>query len=259
MAQQPHLPGLPQAVEVPSVPTKSQVNRAGRTLRHFLRGQQVSQESVDQAMALVRNYRAAHQYPLIKANMGLRSVVQTEHCPVEVSQRLKRMNTILDKLRREPTMALGNMQDIGGCRAVIPSIGQLRRVEHRLKKNRPPVGYDDYIDKPRASGYRGVHIVVDYADKFGERRAIEVQLRTPLMHQWAITVERLSGRLQTDLKSGVGPAQVIEWLGAISEAMAMDERGQTVPDALMERVGNLRMAALPYLEGSQWSNQSSIS
>ncbi len=95
--------------------------------------------------------------------MGLRSVVQTEQCRVEVSQRLKRITTILDKLSREPTMALGNMQDIGGCRAVLNSIDEVRRVEHRLKKkNRPPLGYDDYITKPRASGYRGVHVIVGY-------------------------------------------------------------------------------------------------
>jgi len=48
--------------------------------------------------------------------MGLRSVVGTEGCTVEVTQRLKRVPTIVDKLRREPTMQLASMQDIGGCR-----------------------------------------------------------------------------------------------------------------------------------------------
>jgi len=210
-----------------------------------------TQEKVDEAMAVVREYRAAHQYPLIKANNGLRSVLQTEACGVEVSQRLKRMNTILDKLHREPTMALGNMQDIGGCRAVIASIDELRRVERRLKKNRPPVGYADYIAHPRASGYRGIHVVVVYQDEGGEGRAIEVQLRTPTMHQWAIVVERLSGRLQQDLKSGVGPEPLLAWLAVISNAMAMEERGEAVPEALLEQIGNLREAALPYLEGPQ--------
>jgi GTP pyrophosphokinase len=146
-------------------------------------------------------------------------------------------------------MALGNMQDIGGCRAVLPSLGELRRVEHRLKKNRPPIGYADYITNPRASGYRGVHVIVTYADEHGELRAIEIQLRTPTMHQWAIVVERLSGRLQQDLKSGVGPPPLLTWLAAISQAMAMDERGETVPEALLVQIGIFREAALPYLGG----------
>ncbi len=45
--------------------------------------------------------------------MGLRSMVRTERCQIEVSQRLKRVPTIIDKLLREPTMQLANMQDIG--------------------------------------------------------------------------------------------------------------------------------------------------
>ena len=164
------------------------------------------------------------------------------------SQRLKRLPTILDKLLREPTMQLANMQDIGGCRAVFETIPQLRRVEQRLRRNRPPLRYSDYIAEPRASGYRGVHVVVGYDDAEYQRRAIEVQLRTTVMHEWAITVERLSGRLRDDLKSGRGPGQLLSWLAAISEAMAIEEEGGVVSAALLTRIGDLRAKAVPYLE-----------
>jgi ppGpp synthetase/RelA/SpoT-type nucleotidyltranferase len=202
---------------------------------------------VEAALAVVYQYRAAHQYPLIKANMGLRSAVRTEGCQVEVSQRLKRFPTILDKLRREPTMQLSRMQDVGGCRAVLGSVDEVRRVERRLTRNRPPLRYSDYITTPRASGYRGVHVVVGYADRDGAERAIEVQLRTRTMHEWAITVERLSGRLDVDLKSGRGPDEVLALLGAISNAMAIEEAGEPVPAGLVNRIDDLRQAAVPYL------------
>jgi GTP pyrophosphokinase len=230
-------------------PSKSQINRAGQILRRRLRGHAITDADVDRALAIVQEYRACHQYRLLKANMGLRSMVQTEGCRVEVSQRLKRITTIVDKLRREPTMALGNMQDIGGCRAVLDSIPEVRRVEHRLKKNRSPLRVFDYIARPRASGYRAVHVIVAYPDRNGEEWSIEVQLRTRTMHEWAIVVERLSGRLQADLKSGNGPPPVLAWLEVISEAMALDERGEPVPDALLERIRILRAAALPYIGG----------
>ncbi len=174
-------------------------------------------------------------------------MVRTEGCPIEVSQRMKRMTTILDKLGREPTMQLANMQDVGGCRAVLGSIDELRRVEHRLKRNRPPRRYSDYISKPRASGYRAVHVVVGYDDQGYEPRAIEVQLRTKVMHEWAISVERLSGRRRDDLKSGRGPEELLKWLAAISEAMAVEERGEVVSAALLARVTELRAKAVPYL------------
>lgn len=229
--------------------TKSQVNRAGQLLRRHLRGELVGEDSLAQALDVVLAYRAAHQYPLTKATMGLRSVVRTEGFPIEVSQRLKRLTTIFDKLHREPTMALANMQDIGGCRAVLNSIAEIRRVEQRLKRNRPALAVSDYITHPRPSGYRGVHVVVAYADREAEHRTIEVQLRTQTMHQWAIVVERLSGRLRADLKSGGGPAEVLALLAAISKAMALEERRETVPKDLLDEMNELQRAAVPYLGG----------
>jgi putative GTP pyrophosphokinase len=237
-------------VQAPAITlTKSQVNKAGQVLRRRLRSELVAEDALAQALDVLLAYRAAHQYPLTKATMGLRSVVRTEGFPIEVSQRLKRLTTIFDKLQREPTMALANMQDIGGCRAVLNSIAEIRRVEQRLKRNRPPLAVSDYITHPRPSGYRGVHVVVAYADRESEHRTIEVQLRTQTMHQWAIVVERLSGRLRADLNSGQGPAEVLALLAAISEAMAMEERGEAVPRALVIRMNELRQAAVPYLGG----------
>lgn len=98
----------------PDPPSISQVNKAGRTLRAYQRGELVTDARYRAALSVLRAFRAAHSYPLTKANMGLRSMVLTEGCRVEVSQRLKRVPTILDKLMREPTMQLANMQDIGG-------------------------------------------------------------------------------------------------------------------------------------------------
>lgn len=177
--------------------SNNQVDKAGRNLRKYVRGEAVDPAAAEAALETLLRFRAVHQNPLGKATMGLRSVVKTERCRrVEVSQRLKRVPTILDKLvGRESTLSLPRMQDIGGCRAVLDSMDELRRVEARLKKNRPPAGYSDYIVSPRSSGYRGVHLIVRYDDPEGVERNIEVQLRTQVMHSWAITVERFDLRL----------------------------------------------------------------
>jgi ppGpp synthetase/RelA/SpoT-type nucleotidyltranferase len=220
------------------------VNKAGKILRRWARGDLVGEDDHRAAMEVLLEHRAAHRLPLIKANMGLRSMVRSEQCDVEVSQRLKRVPTILDKLLREPTMQLANMQDLGGCRAVLNSIGEVRRVQRRLVRNRPPLRVSDYIAEPRASGYRGVHVVVEY-----DGRAVEVQLRTQVMHEWAITVERVGGRLGEDLKSGDGPRPVLDLLEGISEVMAVEEEGGVVgPDAL-DWLSSLRQSALPFLGG----------
>lgn len=223
--------------------TMSAVKRAGRDLRHARQGMHVDPERLRAAYQTLLAFRAAHALPLTKANNGLRSMVRTEGCEVEVSQRLKRVPTIMDKLVREPTLPLSSMQDIGGCRAVLNSIDEVRRVEVRLRKNRPPIGYSDYISTPRSSGYRGVHVIVTYDD-----RAIEVQLRTQVMHAWAITVERLGWVVQSNLK-GDGSHPVQDLMAAISEAMAIEEHGGQVPQSLLTEMTTLRQRASPYLEG----------
>lgn len=219
-------------------------------MRRWMRQEvQLDDPRLAAAFQLILDYRAAHQYPLTKATTGLRSMVKSEGCTVEVSQRLKRINTIMDKLRREPTMGLATMQDIGGCRAVLNSLDEVRAVEHRLKKNRPPVDYYDYVSTPRASGYRGIHVVVGYPDAAGTERVIEVQLRTKTMHEWAIAVERIAGRIQDDLKSGRGPQPLLDLLAAVSRAMAIEESGAKVPSELIAEMGKLRTLAVPYMGG----------
>ena len=88
----------------------SQVNKAGKTLRRFLRDRLGEVDDVNRALGTLVAFRAAHQRPLTTANMGLRSMVKTVHCvEPEISQRLKRVPTIIDKLVREPTLALATM------------------------------------------------------------------------------------------------------------------------------------------------------
>ena len=122
-----------------SAPSKSQVNKAGKILRRWARGELTDESAQRNALQVLLAFRAAHEVPLTKANMGLRSVIHTEKCQIEVTQRLKRVPTIIDKLTREPTMQMANMQDIGGCRAVLDTIDEVQRVRRRLSKNRPPL------------------------------------------------------------------------------------------------------------------------
>ena len=229
--------------------SKAQVRKAGQTLRRFMRsGQTLSAEEAvkfEKAIVVVQQFRAAHQHPLVTANNGLRSMVRTAGCEVEVSQRLKRLNTILDKLVREPNLPLSSMQDIGGVRAVLNSIDEVRRVEARLKHNRPVLGYRDYISDPRRSGYRGVHVIVGY-----DGRQIEVQLRTRVMHDWAIAVERLSSRVGENLK-GDGDHAVQAFLAAASEVMALEEHGRIVDSSTIAEMNRLRAIAEPYLRGGR--------
>jgi putative GTP pyrophosphokinase len=73
----------------------------------------------------------------------------------EVGQRLKRMATILDKLEREPTMALSRMHDIAGCRAVVRKQATVDMLIDRLRAESPwellPKTWD-YVAEPKPDG-----------------------------------------------------------------------------------------------------------
>jgi putative GTP pyrophosphokinase len=116
--------------------SKRRVDRAADVWRRGVTGEKFDVDEMLEALQIVEHFRACHQYPLTKATAGLRSTVGTVGAPVQVSQRLKRYPTILDKLVREPTMQLSRMQDIGGCRAVVPDIATMRLVQRRLERRR---------------------------------------------------------------------------------------------------------------------------
>lgn len=226
-----------------SLPSKTQINKAGRLLRRERQGRHTpSQAEHDKALAVLRQFRTAHSTPLVKANNGLRSMIVTAGVSGRPTQRLKRIETIIDKLVRIPTMALANMQDIGGCRVVCPDLSELDRLAQRVRQIRPPCFEKDYILNPKPSGYRGLHLVITY-----DERLIEIQLRTEMMHLWARAQEKLGDRLGVDLKSGCGPEPVLDLMKLVSIALAIEENGSSVDQALAGEIERARQAALPYI------------
>lgn len=223
------------------MPSKSQIKKAGSTIRKYYRDE-VDIDAAMDAVSIIEAWRAAHYIPLVSANNGLRSRAKTAHVEAEVTQRLKRRHTILDKVHREPTLDLSRMQDIGGCRAVVDTIDDLRRLESRVRSGRiPVVGDADYIAKPRRSGYRGVHVIVEYQD-----RQIEIQLRTRVMHAWALAAENYSQLLDLNLKRD-GDHPVQKFLQTASQMMALTETKQEIPDELRALHETRRLDALPLL------------
>lgn len=196
--------------------TTAQVNKAGRTIRRFFRDRDIEEAEYVAALEILLTFRVAHRLPLVSATMGLRSCLNSEGLPARdrVSQRLKRVPTIIDKLtQRETTLQLANMQDIGGCRAIVDTIPSIRRIQRRIERNHlkrtaTRARVSDYIEQPRDTGYRGVHVIVVYRG-----RRLEVQLRTRVMHEWAIAVERLGGNIDEDLKGGKGPPELLRAAG----------------------------------------------
>jgi hypothetical protein len=133
------------------------------------------------------------------------------------------------------------MQDIGGCRAIVKTVSNVfglvslfekSSIKHKLDH------IDDYIRKPRSSGYRGVHMIYRY---YSDRKhtynglKIEMQLRTALQHAWATAVETVGTFTRQALKSSQGEKEWLRFFALMGSAIAVRERSALVPGTPAER------------------------
>jgi len=108
------------------------------------------EEELTEAVTIVVDYRSGFQDPLKKVTIGLRQFVGRESSEVTVGQRLKRNPQILNKLGRFGSMRLTQMEDIAGCRAILPGgAPEVAGVLKRIRRNWDVIRTDDYCPTPR--------------------------------------------------------------------------------------------------------------
>src|SRR5258708_18822347 len=95
--------------------SKTRIDRAGETLFAGT----VPEDELNTALEIVNNWRSCHAFPLNTMQIGLRRLARQVDPHPLVAQRIKRLSSIELKLRRFPTMTLSQMQDLGGCRAIV--------------------------------------------------------------------------------------------------------------------------------------------
>jgi len=209
------------------------------------------EQQLDQAWVALTWWRRLHARPLSAVAANLRYHVDRGDARVgeriEVTQRLKRLDTLIGKLARER----GNvtqMQDIGGVRAVVPSLRHVYVVRRRLLKSWMIIKERDYIAEPKGSGYRAMHLIV--------RRhgyPIEVQLRTIGQDIWANVVEESGRQEGVELKFGAGDERFHRVFQSMSELIAAFDRADLSPDDL--RAALSRLPSLAIQRGTQGSSK----
>lgn len=222
--------------------SKTQVNRAGGVLVEHLRAsaarerRRVGQAEAEliEAIDIIDWWREAHAKPLSRVATNLRSYAAAEGGPV-ITQRLKRLPTMVGKMLRTPGMKLARMEDIGGVRAVLPSQDAAYRVAGRLRRNWTITRFRDYVAEPKSDGYRALHLI-----NRNHGRLIEIQLRTPLQDAWANSVEIDARRVAPGLKFGAGPQELRDFYLALGGFLAIADQNLPVDSALYKRVLELR-------------------
>ncbi len=217
--------------KVPNV-SKKLLDRHGETL-----AKSENWTSETEALSCVNQWREAHAYTIntFRANLAkkLRAKYETETLLV---QRLKRMPTIINKLRRTENsyMKITQMQDIAGLRVIFSRIDDVYRLADDLKNKsnfkHNLIDEKDHINKPRSTdGYRSLHLVYKYQSKnhsgsHYDGLRIELQIRTKLQHSWATAVETVDMILNDSLKFRQGDARWQYFFTLVSNAFSFKER-----------------------------------
>ena len=215
--------------------SRSQIISAGKIIRQ----ENSSEKEIKRATDIIDNWRAAHAFPLHVIYIHLRRMCFSNANAI-VAERLKRLDSIIGKLKREQSMSLWAMQDLGGCRVIVPNIQDVYDYFEKYDKSQKRHIFKkkyDYIENPKASGYRSLHAVYEYrSDKnetYNKNMLIEIQSRTHLQHLWATAVETMGLFTKENIKSGFGSEDVKRFFVLVSALFARKE-GQPLPPNVID-------------------------
>lgn len=216
--------------------SKKQINKAGRALAKANLSS-FDLNEIETALSLINKWRACHAYPINTFKSTLRQKSSEINRGSIVAQRLKRMPTIIDKLKRYPSMQVTTMQDIAGLRSVLGTVKEVYALANKYKRNKNLphqfIKEKDYIKEPRSEdGYRSLHLIYKYVNKKQAEYNglyVEIQIRTKLQHIWATAVETMGTFLGQALKSRQGDKDWLDFFSVVSSAFTFMEKSNIVP------------------------------
>jgi len=206
--------------------SKTAIDRASKTL--------INDPQDEGALEVLEYWRALHTQ-VWEVGPEPKDRYLTGSKIVTISSRLKRTVSIIEKLKRYPSMKLSRMQDIAGLRFVIDFVqcpysasDEFQSLVEDSRKHFSQ-GFtnktvDNYVEAPKPSGYRAIHLV--YQNDCG--LFLEIQFRTKLQHLWAMAVETVGMFYGQALKASQGDQDWLDFFRLTSAAMSHIEQSPVV-------------------------------
>ena len=202
--------------------TKGEIDRLGTKI-----GASSVVESAD--LEQLQEYRQTFQEPLSKVFSFVLAAARKIDRQSIVTYRIKRIDTIIGKLRRfkeneNGKMNLSRMWDIAGCRCIMssPDINKLYQLRDViLKEFGADCKINDHVAKPKTSGYRSIHVYVKDKET---QKPIEIQIRNEEQHNWATLVEIVDLLYESKNKERGATGPLGQFLFMYSKASELSEK-----------------------------------
>lgn len=162
--------------------SNTRINKIGENIA--ARGGEITPEELEQ----LQEFRTSFSKPLVNVFNITRELADKVNQSSILAFRLKRIDTIINKLSREKEMDLSRMGDIGGIRCIFYNEAEVYKAKTLIENTFESGGKTrDYIKEiHRDIGYKSVHMYVK--DPISQKR-IEIQLRTRNHHNWSTLIE----------------------------------------------------------------------
>lgn len=200
------------------------------------------------AFLIANNWREAHMFPMRSIHASIIYYMRKNKLKGITAARLKRMQAIRRKLPRI-RLGLDQLQDLGGCRVILPDIASVNALVQVLKDHLPSDidKENDYIAEPKKDGYRSRHVIFRFKRKQPtnyDGKRIELQIRTRSQHSWATAIEAVGLYRGEELKSGKGDANWLRLFLLMSAEFAEAEQSPlppNLPDAKQRRAEIIKL------------------
>lgn len=124
--------------------------------------------------------RSARESQMQLIKVKLQTVLQNANIPADVTARPKHIYSIFKKMKRKG-VPFEMVYDVRGVRIIVKDVALCYSALGVIHNQWRPIPgeFDDYIAAPKDNFYRSLHTAVIYDDG----QTLEVQIRTPEMHQ----------------------------------------------------------------------------
>jgi putative GTP pyrophosphokinase len=160
--------------------TKGEIDRLGEKIKFS------SKKLKEPLLSELEAYRRQFKTPLSEVfNLVCQKRFKVNR-EIIVTYRIKRFESIVNKIARYPQMRFSRMWDIGGCRCIVKNDSEVYKLRDQIIKNLILRKENDYIKDPQDDGYRSLHLYVSLPNS---EEIIEIQIRNKVDHNWSTLVE----------------------------------------------------------------------